>query len=164
MSGRHFYLNIRDKLAQLLNPALCLSCGIPLRPSAYFCDHCLASLERVTHPCRCCGQPNPTLDDRCPACLYKPPAWQVMIAPLLYQGATRSMIQQLKFADHPELAEAHVARAGIEYYLEFNMAPMIRKLCKSTGFKLKEIYELFPSGPAKGACKVAGLPKPTGCV
>jgi dissimilatory sulfite reductase related protein len=51
-----------------------------------------------------------------------------------------------------------------EYYLEFNMAPMIRKLCKSTGFPLKEIYELFPSGPAKGACKVAGLPKPTGCV
>ena len=51
-----------------------------------------------------------------------------------------------------------------EYYLEFNMAPMIRKLCKATGFKLKEIYDLFPSGPAKGACKVAGLPKPTGCV
>ena len=51
-----------------------------------------------------------------------------------------------------------------EYYIDFNMAPMIRKLCKSTGFKLKEIYELFPSGPAKGACKVAGLPKPTGCV
>ena len=51
-----------------------------------------------------------------------------------------------------------------EYYLEFGSAPMIRKLCKSTGFKLKEIYDLFPSGPAKGACKVAGLPKPTGCV
>ena len=51
-----------------------------------------------------------------------------------------------------------------EYYLEYNMAPMIRKLCKTTGFKLKEIYDLFPSGPAKGACKVAGLPKPTGCV
>ena len=50
------------------------------------------------------------------------------------------------------------------YYLEFQMAPMIRKLCKETGFKLKEIYDLFPSGPAKGACKVAGLPKPTGCV
>ena len=44
------------------------------------------------------------------------------------------------------------------------MAPMIRKLCKTTGFKLKEIYDLFPSGPAKGARKVAGLPKPTGCV
>ncbi len=51
-----------------------------------------------------------------------------------------------------------------DYYLEFNMAPMIRKLCKQTGFPLKRIYELFPSGPAKGACKVAGLPKPTGCV
>jgi len=41
---------------------------------------------------------------------------------------------------------------------------MIRKLCKETGFPLKHIYELFPSGPAKGACKLAGLPKPTGCV
>ncbi|MHC4077538.1 MAG: TusE/DsrC/DsvC family sulfur relay protein [Planctomycetota bacterium] len=51
-----------------------------------------------------------------------------------------------------------------DYYLEFGVAPMIRKLCKSTGFKLNQIYELFPSGPAKGACKVAGLPKPTGCV
>jgi len=51
-----------------------------------------------------------------------------------------------------------------EYYLEYGVAPMIRKLCKSTGFKLKKVYELFPSGPAKGACKVAGLPKPTGCV
>jgi tRNA 2-thiouridine synthesizing protein E len=51
-----------------------------------------------------------------------------------------------------------------EYYLEFGIAPMIRKLCKATGFKLNYVYELFPSGPAKGACKVAGLPKPTGCV
>jgi len=50
------------------------------------------------------------------------------------------------------------------YYLEFGIAPMIRKLCKETGFKLNEIYALFPSGPAKGACKLAGLPKPTGCV
>lgn len=50
------------------------------------------------------------------------------------------------------------------YYKEFGVAPMIRKLCKDTGYKLNKIYELFPSGPAKGACKVAGLPKPTGCV
>ena len=35
---------------------------------------------------------------------------------------------------------------------------------KNTGYKLKEVYELFPSGPGKGACKMAGLPKPTGCV
>ncbi len=51
-----------------------------------------------------------------------------------------------------------------DYYQEFGIAPMIRKLCKQTGFQLKYIYELFPSGPAKGACKIAGLPKPTGCV
>ncbi|MFH1530632.1 MAG: TusE/DsrC/DsvC family sulfur relay protein [Pseudomonadota bacterium] len=51
-----------------------------------------------------------------------------------------------------------------DYFQKFGVAPMIRKLCKETGFKLKEIYDLFPSGPAKGACKIAGLPKPTGCV
>ena len=51
-----------------------------------------------------------------------------------------------------------------DYYKEFGGAPMIRKLCKETGFPLKRIYELFPSGPAKGACKLAGLAKPTGCV
>jgi TusE/DsrC/DsvC family sulfur relay protein len=51
-----------------------------------------------------------------------------------------------------------------DYYAKFGIAPMIRKLCKETGFPLKKIYELFPSGPAKGACKVAGLAKPTGCV
>jgi TusE/DsrC/DsvC family sulfur relay protein len=51
-----------------------------------------------------------------------------------------------------------------EYFLENNLAPMVRKVCKNTGFPLKYIFELFPSGPAKGACKVAGLPKPDGCV
>jgi len=65
-----------------------------------------------------------------------------------------------------ELTEDHwkVVKYLREYYTQFGVAPMIRKLCKETGFSLKEIYELFPSGPAKGACKVAGLPKPTGCV
>ena len=51
-----------------------------------------------------------------------------------------------------------------EYYLKFGIAPMIRKLCKDSGYDLGTIYELFPSRPAKGACKIAGLPKPTGCV
>lgn len=51
-----------------------------------------------------------------------------------------------------------------EYYLQYQIAPPIRMLCKRTGFTVQQIYELFPSGPAKGACKVAGLPKPTGCV
>jgi tRNA 2-thiouridine synthesizing protein E len=51
-----------------------------------------------------------------------------------------------------------------DYYEKNGIAPMVRVLSKVTGFKLKHIYELFPSGPGKGACKMAGLPKPTGCV
>ncbi|KPL08085.1 hypothetical protein AMJ86_01980 [bacterium SM23_57] len=50
------------------------------------------------------------------------------------------------------------------HYLETNLAPMVRSICKTTGLPLRRIYELFPSGPAKGACKIAGLPKPDGCV
>ena len=50
------------------------------------------------------------------------------------------------------------------YYLENKIAPMVRNICKTTSLPLKKIYELFPAGPAKGACKWAGLPKPDGCV
>jgi tRNA 2-thiouridine synthesizing protein E len=51
-----------------------------------------------------------------------------------------------------------------EYYTKYKVAPPIRMLSKQTGFALKYIYQLFPTGPAKGACKLAGLSKPTGCV
>jgi tRNA 2-thiouridine synthesizing protein E len=51
-----------------------------------------------------------------------------------------------------------------DYYLKYEIAPPVRMLTKQTGLDLKKIYQLFPGGPAKGACKVAGLPKPTGCV
>ncbi len=65
-----------------------------------------------------------------------------------------------------QLTEEHwkVIKYIRDYYVQFGIAPMIRKLCKETGYKLNDIYKLFPSGPAKGACKLAGLPKPTGCV
>ena len=65
-----------------------------------------------------------------------------------------------------ELGEDHWKLVNYirDYYAKFGIAPMVRKLCKDCNFKLKYIYEMFPSGPAKGACKVAGLPKPTGCV
>jgi len=84
--------------------------------------------------------------------------------PEVWDEAVAASLAQTEGVD--ELTEDHwkVVTYLREYYLEYNMAPMIRKLCKSTDFKLKEIYDLFPSGPAKGACKVAGLPKPTGCV
>jgi len=51
-----------------------------------------------------------------------------------------------------------------DYFKKNGIAPMVRILSKTTGYPLKKIYELFPSGPGKGACKMAGLPKPTGCV
>ncbi|SPE58613.1 dissimilatory sulfite reductase, gamma subunit [Verrucomicrobia bacterium] len=65
-----------------------------------------------------------------------------------------------------ELTEEHwkVIRFLRDYYLKFGVAPMIRKLTRETGLSLKHIYQLFPTGPAKGACKLAGLPKPTGCI
>ncbi|MGQ9470827.1 MAG: TusE/DsrC/DsvC family sulfur relay protein [Candidatus Aminicenantales bacterium] len=65
-----------------------------------------------------------------------------------------------------ELTEDHwkVIRFLRQYWETHGLAPMIRLLCQETGFSLRKIYELFPSGPAKGACKVAGLPKPDGCV
>jgi len=65
-----------------------------------------------------------------------------------------------------ELNEKHwmIIHLIRNHWLETNMAPMIRKLCQTTSMRLREIYELFPKGPAKGACKIAGLPKPNGCV
>ena len=58
-----------------------------------------------------------------------------------------------------------------EYYAEYQVAPAIRVLTKAIGKKLgpekgnsKYLYELFPYGPAKQACRYAGLPKPTGCI
>ncbi|MCP4799974.1 MAG: TusE/DsrC/DsvC family sulfur relay protein [bacterium] len=51
-----------------------------------------------------------------------------------------------------------------EHWLEFDVAPMIRVLCRETNMNLKQIYELFPDGPASGASKCAGLPMPEECV
>lgn len=72
-----------------------------------------------------------------------------------------------------EMTDAHweVIDFLREYYEEYKIAPMIRVLTKAIGRKLgkekgntKYLYELYPEGPAKQACKIAGLPKPTGCV
>ena len=64
------------------------------------------------------------------------------------------------------LNEKHWAVVNIirKNFEEKGNAPMIRTICQETGLKLREIYELFPLGPARGACRIAGLPKPDGCV
>ena len=42
--------------------------------------------------------------------------------------------------------------------------PTLRRITKQTGVDMKEIYQLFPDGPAKLAANIAGLKKPTGCI
>ena len=84
--------------------------------------------------------------------------------PELWDDAVSAELAKIEVVE--QLTEEHwkVVRYLRNYYLDNRIAPMVRKLCKETGCPLKRIFELFPSGPAKGACKIAGLPKPTGCV
>jgi tRNA 2-thiouridine synthesizing protein E len=65
-----------------------------------------------------------------------------------------------------ELSPAHwqVIRFMRQEYLEKGTGPTVRVLGKTSGVTVKELYELFPKGPAKTAAKVAGIPKPRGCV
>jgi dissimilatory sulfite reductase related protein len=49
-------------------------------------------------------------------------------------------------------------------YLAKGAGPTVRVLGKTSGVSIKELYELFPKGPAKLAAKIAGIPKPRGCI
>ena len=49
-------------------------------------------------------------------------------------------------------------------YLRDGQAPSIRSLGKTSGVPIKELYQLFPKGPAKLAAKIGGIPKPHGCI
>jgi tRNA 2-thiouridine synthesizing protein E len=51
-----------------------------------------------------------------------------------------------------------------ERFLTTGSAPTIRSLGKESGVPVKELYALFPKGPAKLAAKIAGIPKPRGCI
>jgi tRNA 2-thiouridine synthesizing protein E len=78
----------------------------------------------------------------------------------------------------PEIASAIAAREGISLndrhwiVINFNRQefeengepPTLRRITKATEVDTKEIYGLFPGGPAKLAAKVSGLGKPTGCI
>ena len=66
----------------------------------------------------------------------------------------------------PELTDRHwlVVRFMRERFLETGTAPSIRSLGKESGVPIKELYQLFPKGPAKLAAKIGGIPKPRGCI
>lgn len=65
-----------------------------------------------------------------------------------------------------ELTDRHwlVVNFMRDTYLESGSAPSIRTLGKASGVPIKELYQLFPKGPAKLAAKIAGIPKPRGCI
>ncbi len=78
----------------------------------------------------------------------------------------------------PEIAQAIATELGIElterHWVVINFArnefeangepPTLRRITKRTDVSTKEIYQLFPGGPAKVAAKISGLGKPTGCI
>jgi dissimilatory sulfite reductase related protein len=65
-----------------------------------------------------------------------------------------------------ELSERHwlVVKFMRARYLSTGTAPSIRSLGKESGVPIKELYQLFPKGPAKLAAKIGGIPKPRGCI
>jgi tRNA 2-thiouridine synthesizing protein E len=86
---------------------------------------------------------------------------------------SEEVANEIAKAENVEMTQNHweVVNFLREYYNEYQIAPAVRVLTKAIGKKLgpdkgnsKYLYELFPYGPAKQACKIAGLPKPTGCV
>ena len=88
--------------------------------------------------------------------------WDTDVAAYLAKGEEVEMTEK-----HWEIV--HFLR---EYYNEFQIAPaikiLVKEVAKKNSMEKKEaseyLYQLFPAGPAKQACKIAGLPKPTGCV
>ena len=88
-------------------------------------------------------------------------------------SGTRRSRKHIATAENIDMTQNHweVVNFLREYYNEYQIAPAVRVLTKAIGKKLgpekgnsQYLYELFPYGPAKQACKIAGLPKPTGCV
>jgi TusE/DsrC/DsvC family sulfur relay protein len=65
-----------------------------------------------------------------------------------------------------ELTDPHwqVIRYMRQEYFDKGTGPTVRALGKSSGVSVKELYQLFPKGPAKLAAKIAGIPKPRGCI
>lgn len=95
--------------ARLLDPALCLGCTHTLEPGQYFCISCHKELQLLNNPCTLCGLENQTDGNHCAVCLYDPPRWQKLLAPLIYQGLARDLLIQLKFSQSLHLANSLVS-------------------------------------------------------
>jgi tRNA 2-thiouridine synthesizing protein E len=65
-----------------------------------------------------------------------------------------------------ELTDAHwkVIRFMRTEFFDKGTGPTVRILGKTSGVTVKELYQLFPTGPAKVAARIAGIPKPRGCI
>jgi TusE/DsrC/DsvC family sulfur relay protein len=61
-------------------------------------------------------------------------------------------------------AQWKVIRFMRSEFLDKGTGPTVRVLGKSSGVSVRELYQLFPKGPAKIAAKIAGIPKPRGCI
>ncbi len=80
---------------------------------------------------------------------------------------TEAMAVELAAAEGiDELTDKHwqVIRFMRQEYAEKGTGPTVRVLGKTSGVTVKELYQLFPKGPAKTAAKIAGIPKPRGCI
>lgn len=64
------------------------------------------------------------------------------------------------------LTDGHwtVIRFMRKEYAEKGTGATVRVLGKASGVSVKELYQLFPKGPAKVAARIAGIPKPRGCI
>lgn len=87
-----------------------------------------------------------------------------MIDPGLWDEKVAAAIAEDEGID--EVSDKHWGIVNFirDYWKEHDLAPPVRLICKEVGVSVREIYKLFTSGPARGACRVAGLPKPDGCV
>jgi tRNA 2-thiouridine synthesizing protein E len=66
--------------------------------------------------------------------------------------------------DHLTDRHWQVLRFMRQEFFEKGTGPTVRVLGKTSGVPVKELYQLFPKGPAKMAAKIAGIPKPRGCI
>ena len=83
-----------------------------------------------------------------------------------HEDWNREIAAQIASGEGIELTDRHweVLEFMRKDFAENGTAPTIRRLKKLNVVPTKELYALFPGGPAKKASKIAGLPKPKGCV